>query len=266
MAATPQEYSNRANDDYYYPQQGSNPKRPSAPAAAVDQNYNKRPRPNYSTDDYHNNGPRAAVPVPPASSMDGDGRGRGRGSHLNVPAWMTTGSSTGGANTDGPQGIGGGGSSNSSYNNHNNTSSSYAQPPLNSSRFADPPPLQHHVPPGVGRGGVDAGRGRGRGSHNNLPAWMTNGTAGSSSSAVPPSQTAVAAHGPSHHDGGHYPATRLPPPPVRMEPPPAFTSSSTSSSNRGLPDAGPPGGGRGRGRGVSNLPAWMTQERYGDDV
>ena len=273
VAATPQDYSHRANDDdYYYSQQGSHPKRSSTTAAA-DQNYSKRPRHDNNNSDYHNNGPRAVAGQgpPPSTTMDGAGRGRGRGSHLNMPAWMTTGSTTSGANAaDGPRGMGSGSVSYSSHNHNSSSSSSYALPPLNSSQFAAPPPQQYHAPE-VGRGGgIDDNRGRGRGSHKNLPAWMTNGTAGTMGAAGPPPPTAAAVAPPGHGNhggsGGHYPASRLPPPPIRMDPPPFTNSSGAGGGSRGFADVAPPGGGRGRGRGVSNLPAWMTQERFGDDV
>jgi hypothetical protein len=101
-----------------------------------------------------------------------------------------------------------------------------------------------YVAPAEGRyaapGGVDTGRGRGRGIHMNTPAWLTDRGGNNA-----------------QHPGSENVGLSAPPAPRPTEPP----------MRGGFPDAGPPGGGRGRGRGGNiNLPAWMTQSNSGDDV
>jgi len=148
----------------------------------------------------------------------GAGRGRGRGVS-NVPAWMEQ---NGGPDNQRPP-----------------TQDAYAPAGYNQGPSSMPPSNP------TGRGGFDRGapppgRGSGRGRGvSNLPAWMENNDGnGPSGNNAPPSRAPYDAPPAGYPAGG--------PPPPRGPP-----------QNYGGPEPASRGGFTGRGRGISNKPAWM---------
>lgn len=113
---------------------------------------------------------------------------------------------------------------------HNGRGSEKWQPPResNSSRYES-------TGPSVGAAftapSASGGRGRGRGNVDNRPAWMTQGQKAPGSNSAPP--------------------------PAQEEKPASTAEAAKETAFSALPAS--VGRGMGRGRGVSNLPAWMTK-------